>query len=314
MEKQILQLIQENQYIIISRHKNPDLDAYGSQFGLYYALKNAFPEKEIHVVGDSNALNQYEPLHEISNETISKSLLFVLDTVARQMLLNDIHDSAKTVVLIDHHQNDPDIRYDIYMKDVNASSTSEMVAKFLQMNSIEINIPAAGALFSGIIGDTGRFLYSNTSSETYRIAADLIDVGVDVSQIFNNMYTESFKSKQIKAEFFNSTSLSPNNVAFRKNDKAFLEKRQLDSSYASRGLVNQMAGIKEVPIWVNFTYNFEDEKILVEIRAREIPVLSVAKNHGGGGHLLACGCTVETWEETNEIIKELDYLVEVNHG
>lgn len=310
MEKEIFKLVEKYQSIVISRHKSPDLDAYGSQFGMYHALKSYFPNKEIYVVGDSNRLNTFGSFDEVSSEQLSKSLLFVLDTVARQMLLNDIHDEAEKVVLFDHHQNQPDIRYDYYIRNTEASSTSEIVANFLQINNVPINQESAKALFMGIVGDTGRFLYSSTSPKTFRIAADLLDTGFDMSKIFNEMYTETYESKKVKAVFFSTISLTKNSVAYRKNDLDFLEKYQMDTTSVSRGLVNQMSGMKEVPIWVNFTFDTDTKRILCELRSREIPVLEVAKNHGGGGHLLACGCSVQTWEETDIILNELDQLLE----
>ncbi len=310
MKKAILKEIEDFNSIVISRHKSPDLDAYGSQFGLYHALKNAFPEKKIYVVGDTNRLNSFGEFDLISDDILKESLLFVLDTVARQMLLNDIHDVAKKVVLFDHHQNEPDIRFDYYLRNTEASSTSEIVADFLETNHIEIPLESAKALFMGIVGDTGRFMYSSTKPLTFRIVANLLETGFDMSKIYNDMYTETFASKKVKADFFSTISLTKNNVAYRKNDVEFLKKYQMDSASVSRGLVGQMAGIKEVPIWVNFTYDTQTDKILCEFRSREIEVLKIAQNHGGGGHLHACGCSVLTWDETDIILKELDQLLE----
>ncbi len=314
MEKLIFNLIEENQIIVISRHKNPDLDAYGAQFGLYYALKERFPKKEIYVIGDTNSLNSFKELDNISQETLSKSLFFILDTVSSQMLKDDSYASAKTVVLIDHHQNEPDISYDHYLRNVLASSTSEMVSKILSQNGISLTRDAARALFMGIVGDTGRFLYSGTTSETLRVAADLIDAGADFTDIFSKMYTETLQSKKVKSDFFNSIQLTKHKVAYHLNDNDFLNKHHLEPNYASRGLVNQMSGIDEVPVWVNLTEDLTNNVILVEIRSRNIPVVQVAKNHGGGGHLLACGCQVKEWKETEIILKELDQLVEENNG
>lgn len=310
MEKEIFQLILEFDSIVISRHKNPDLDAYGAQFGLYYALRSAFPNKKITVVGDTNSLNQFQEFESVSQSDLAESLLFVLDTVSKQMYQNDYPIYAKKVVLIDHHQNDPDIRYDLYFKNVLASSTSEMIAKLLQDNNIPITKEAAKPLFMGIVGDTGRFMFSSTTPTTFRVVADLVETGLDISSIFNTMYTESLQSKQMKADFFHSISLTPRNVGYRKNTEAFLNKYHMDSNSVSRGLVGQMSGIKEIPVWVNFTYDPESKKIICELRSRTIPVLEIAKRHGGGGHLLACGCQVDSWDETDQILNELDQLLE----
>lgn len=314
MEKEIYGRILENDSIIISRHKSPDLDAYGSQFGLYHSLKEAFPNKKIYIVGDTNKLNTFGTFDNVDKETLNKSLLFILDTVAGQMLLENLYDDAKEVILIDHHQNQPDVRFDLYLRQTDASSTSEIIAYLLKNNQLPINQESARALFMGIVGDTGRFLYSSAKPRTFRIVADLLETGFNMSDIYNDMYTETLASKQMKADFFHSISLTRNNVAYRKNDIDFLNKYQIDSNSVSRGLVNQMAGIKEIPIWVNFTFDTQSNKILCEFRSREIEVLKVAQAHGGGGHLLACGCSVLTWEETDQILYELDQLLEEQNG
>ncbi|MDT8337487.1 MAG: DHH family phosphoesterase, partial [Candidatus Izemoplasmatales bacterium] len=109
MEREVFSLIQNYDSIIIARHKNPDLDAYGSQFGMYYALKDKFPEKNIYVVGDTNNLNYFQELDEVDILTRKKSLVFILDTVASQMLNEIDYLNYCKLVLIDHHQNLPDI-------------------------------------------------------------------------------------------------------------------------------------------------------------------------------------------------------------
>lgn len=309
MEREVFSLIQNYDSIIIARHKNPDLDAYGSQFGMYYALKEKFPEKNIYVVGDTNNLNYFQELDEVDILTRKKSLVFILDTVASQMLNEIDYLNYGKLVLIDHHQNLPDIDYNYYIRDVDASSTAEIVTNFLLSLGIDINKDSARALYMGIIGDTGRFMYNSTTSNTLLSASKLLDIGIDIQQIHNLIYLETLENKRIKSVFFSTIELTKNNVAYRKNMQDFLDEYKLNPHYVSRGLVGQMAGIKEIPIWANFTIDKDNDKILCELRSREKPVLEVAKKYGGGGHLLACGCSVKTWNEVDLIIKDLDKLV-----
>lgn len=314
MRKILKKLILKSKKILILRHKDPDLDAYGSQFGLYYALKAAFPNKQILAVGDTNSLNSFQSLDSVTREDYKDALVFILDTVAKQMLLGDDYLDSKTLVLIDHHLNRPDIRYDHYVLDESASSCSEIVFRLLKEMKIPVPLNAGKALLMGIISDTGRFVYNNTNAKTFFAAGELLQLGVNVQEIYNTMYSESLEMKKIKAYFFNTVQYTKNNVAFRKNDEAFLKQFNLDVHTASRGLVNQMSGAKEVPIWANFTYDPRIGKILCEMRSRFIPIVDVARKYGGGGHAQACGCTVDTWEDTDKVIKDLDDLTEVNRG
>lgn len=308
--KKIIKLIEENQKIIVLRHKDPDLDAYGSQFGFYYALKANYPQKQIFVVGDTNSLNKFQAFDVIDESLYQESLVFILDTVAKQMLEGSLYEQAKTLVLIDHHQNDPDIRFDEYYRDTNSSSCAEMIAYFLLESNLRIPLNSANALYSGIVSDTGRFLYKSVSSRTFEIAGKLLEKGIDIQSIYNGMYSEPLRMKRLKAIFFSTVEYTKNGVAYRKNDLNFLKENNIDTYSVSRGMVNQMSGIDEVNIWVNFTYEEKSGKILCELRSKTLPIVDIAKKYGGGGHLLACGCSVTTWEETDLIIKDLDQLLE----
>ena len=154
MKNKILELIKAYDSIVIARHKNPDFDAYGSQFGLYHALKDYFPKKSIYVVGDTNSLNHFGDLETIQLEIFEKSLVFILDTVSSQMLDPTVYQDYSKLILIDHHRNNPDITHDIAYQDYEASSTSEMIAILLKAWNIPITYDSAKALYLGIIGDT----------------------------------------------------------------------------------------------------------------------------------------------------------------
>lgn len=309
MEREIYSLIQDYNSIIIARHKNPDLDAYGSQFGLYYALKAKYPKKNIYAIGDTNNQNYFQDLDQVDDEIKKESLVFVLDTVASQMLNEQDYKYHKKIILIDHHQNSPDIPYDYYIRDTESSSTAEIIANFLMSLGININEDSARALYMGIIGDTGRFLYNSTTPKTLITAAKLLEKEINIQDIHNLIYLESLESKKIKNIFFNNIKFTKKNVAFSKNTQEFLDKYDLDPYFVSRGLISQMSGIREIPIWANFTYDKSIDKVICEFRSREYPVLDIAKKYGGGGHMYACGCTIDSWEDSDKVIKDLNKLI-----
>ncbi|MDT8336391.1 MAG: bifunctional oligoribonuclease/PAP phosphatase NrnA [Candidatus Izemoplasmatales bacterium] len=309
MEREIYSLIQKHDSIVIARHKNPDLDAYGSQFGLYYALKERYPEKKIYAVGDTNNQNYFQDFDEVDISIKKKSLVIVLDTVSKQMLYEEDYIYHDKLVLFDHHLNYADIEYDYYIRDIESSSTSELIANFLMKLGIEINKDSARALYMGIIGDTGRFMFNSATPKTLFTASKLLEKDINIQEIHDQIYLESLDSKKIKNIFFNSIELTKKNVAYRKNTQDFLDKYNLDANYVSRGLIGQMSGIKEVPIWANFTFDKSVNQIICELRSRHYPVLEVAQKYNGGGHLNACGCSVDTWEETDSVIKDLNKLI-----
>ena len=79
----------------------------------------------------------------------------------------------------------------------------------------------------------------------------------------------------------------------------------------SRGMVNIMGGIENIPVWANFTEDGENG-IYVEIRSNQYNINKVATMHNGGGHLQASGCTIFTYDEVNQIIEELNEVVREN--
>lgn len=314
MYKKVYEKIKAYDSIVIARHKSPDFDAYGSQFGMYFALKEYFPEKTFYLYGDENDLNPFFAMDDVTEDILKESLLIIVDTAASQMLSGDFYNHAKSIVIIDHHRNDADIDHDIYVRDVDASSAAEMVYDFLKENHIPLNKDVAKAIYIGIIGDTGRFMYANATAGTFHAVGDLLKQGIDIQAIHNRMYVETLKHKKLKAEFVKTFEMTDHNVAYRKNTKAFLDDFDVDTHYVSRGMVNQMGGIEEIPIWANFTYDQKSGKILCELRSRGIPVLDIAKKYGGGGHLHACGCSLDTWEETDHVLNDLDRLLEEHNG
>lgn len=314
MKQKILDLIEQSESIVIMRHKHPDYDAYGAQFGLGNALKQHYPAKKIFIVGDDNDLNQFGPLDVVDEPIVRQSLLFILDTSVRQMLSEDLPIQAQATIIIDHHQNQPDLPYTLYWQDTTASSTSEMIAIFLLDSNLPLPVEAAKPLFMGIVGDTGRFLFANVSPKTFRVAAKCLETGLDLSLIYQSMYQESMAQKLAKAEYLTAIETTKHQVGYRKITKEYLKKHQLDPYSASRMMANQLSGIREIPIWANFTEADKDGVILCELRSRNIPIVDVAKQFGGGGHLLACGCRVGSWNEVEEVLLALDALLEEHNG
>ena len=97
--------------------------------------------------------------------------------------------------------------------------------------------------------------------------------------------------------------------ALIRKTKDVFERFNIDFFNVSRGMVSVMAGIKEIPIWCNFTYDIANDKIVGEFRARDTSIVHIAKKYGGGGHDLACGATLLSWDEVDNVIKDFDDLL-----
>lgn len=313
MEKEILKYIEKYQTIIIHRHKEPDLDAFGSQLGLYEVIKENYPNKNVYVVGDLNRYPYDIQMDEISDETYQGALAFILDTSVDYLVSDERYKLAESLIIFDHHLNETNLTPNLFYHQTNRISCSEMVAEFAIKNGLKINLNAAKYMFAGIIGDSGRFQYINheTGPHALYISSELMKHPIDIKELYNFLYLEPLERRLVKNKFADF-NLSPNNVAYRFNTNEMIKASGLEFASVSRGMVNGMAGIKEVPIWANFSEN-DEGKVIAELRSRDIPIVDIAKKYGGGGHLLACGATLKNFDEAKKMIEDLDERI-VEHG
>ena len=301
----ILNKIEEYNKIIVYRHKNPDLDAYGSQNGLYEFIKLNYPEKEVYMVGDTNKMNYFRSVDEIEDEVFKDSLVFVLDVSVKGLIYDERYNLAKEIIVIDHHKNDTDIENAKTLR-VYYSSCAEIITDIIMNSGKSVSKEGALALYAGMVSDTGRFFYPGVSSVTFKLASYLMEYGINIQEIYDKMYVETIESKKLKGHFILNFELTENNVAYMMNKKELALKYNVSTFTVSRGMVNQMAGIEGVNIWVNFTENPEDGNILCEIRSKGIVVVDIAKKYGGGGHDYACGCSIESFEKAYEVLNDLN--------
>ena len=309
MYNKIYETIKKYDTIIIHRHVRPDFDAIGAQFGLKYSIEKTFPNKKVYVVGENHEKESIPKMDIIPDEYFKEALSIMVDTCASNIIDDDRYKLAKEVIIIDHHANNPDIEYTHCLKRENASSCAEIIAELLFSTGMVVDSKIATYLMFGIISDSGRFLYSNNNSNVFLVSSKLVEKGADLNYIYDTMYNESYNIKKLRAYCSLNFKLTKGNVAYLINDKHLKEKYGVSTFTVSRGMVNQMAGIDSVPVWVNFT---EDDNgiILVEIRSKNLSVINVAQKYGGGGHAKACGCQLKSFDDIDKVLNDLDRLVE----
>lgn len=306
MEKVIIDKIKSYDTIIIHRHTRPDLDAYGSQMGLKEILVENFPNKKIYVVGDASPYPFDKQMDEISDEIYKDSLALILDTSVKHMVSDLRYELAKELIVIDHHLNDTDVNPTIFYRDSSVISCAELIARIAVNNNLKINKKAANHLFSGLIGDSGRFMYikPENGSHAFLMASHIMQAQPEVSKLYDFLYLEDLSRRKVK-NLFQSFELTDNFVAYRINSKELVKESGLDFQSVSRGMVNQMSGIKEVFIWASFTQD-ENNDYIAELRSRGISIVDIAKKYGGGGHANACGATLKTIEDVHAMLNELN--------
>ena len=308
MFKDVLEKIRQYETIIIHRHIQPDLDALGSQFGMKALIEKNFENKTVHVVGDMNDFTLFGAMDTIDDAVFKEALIIVLDVAGKDRVSDNRFMMGKEKIVIDHHQNETDFA-DLFIHDPSQIATCQMLTQMIVDESLEIDADIATYLFGGLVTDSGRFMYPATNNKTFEAAAFLVKHGARMQEIYDAVYVEDYSTKKLKGYFINNFKRTENNVAYMKNPVTLKDRFNVSTFTISRGMVNQMAGIKGIPIWANFTES-DDGEIQCELRSKDVPIVDIAKKYGGGGHNLACGCTLNSWDETDAVLRDLDSLAE----
>lgn len=308
MYSKILDLIKEAETIIIHRHERPDGDAIGCQLGLKEIIIDNFPDKNVYAVGDAS--NNYsfmapQGFDEIDDAKYENALAIVLDCGSAKLVSDVRYTKAKHTARIDHHIFCESF-CDIEVIDTSYESCCGMIADMAITNGLSVNSKAAGSLYTGMVTDSGRFRYDSTTPRTLYTASKLLESGVDYSTIFRNLYSDTYENKKLKATFLLKVQFTENNVAYIYTENAELKLLNIDTFTASRGMVNTMADIKGVDIWVNFTET--DNGVFCEIRSSIHNINPIAVKYGGGGHAKASGCTLKDKAEAMKLLSDLNMI------
>ncbi|WP_163581613.1 DHH family phosphoesterase [Gracilibacillus saliphilus] len=303
---QILEKIKQYDTIIIHRHVRPDPDAYGSQSGLAEIIKASFPDKNVYVVGEEEAsLSFLATMDDIDDDVYSNALVIVCDTANQERISDQRFEQAKEVVKIDHHPV-VDAYGELQWIDVNASSTSEMIYHFYREhkdNGLNMTDRAAFLLYSGIVGDTGRFLFPSTTKRTFRYASELVAYNFDRTEMYEEMYKTNLNIAKLKGYILQNISVSEAGVSYVKLTKDILKEFEVEASETS-SVVGVLGDIEGIKVWVIFVE--EDDVIRVRIRSKGPVINQVAANYEGGGHPLASGAKIHQWETVDNVLADLE--------
>lgn len=301
----IMKEIESTDKVIIHRHVRPDPDAYGSQLGLKYYLKLKFPDKEIYAVGEAEeSLNFIGTFDQIEDETYQDALVIVCDTANSPRIDDQRYALGARVLKIDHHPA-VDQYGEINLVNTNASSTSEIIYDMIMHFNDEsiINADVARVLYLGIVGDTGRFLFNNTTQHTMEIAGRLIGFPFDHNAELNKMSEKDPRLMPFQGYVLQNFELFEDGYCQVRITKDVLEQFNIKSNEASQ-FVNTIADIRGLKIWM-FGVD-EGDQIRCRLRSKgQFVINDVANDFGGGGHPNASGVSVYSWEEFDSLAKAL---------
>lgn len=327
--RKIYKLIKSFDDIVVFRHQMPDYDALGTQMGLVTWLKDNFPHKRIRYVGEDHVSftpRLYPPMEIIEDSYFDcKFLAIVVDTGNAKRISDERYQKANKLVKIDHHPN-VEPYGNIVVVDHEMAAASELVANMIvffndllikesKQDNLEspkgvLTKEAAHYLYSGIAGDSGRFMYSSTSPHTFAIAQVLVATGFNLStDVYQLMYMKHVDDLKVTAYILNNFNLSKGGVAYYVLTSEIQETLKITPERGKEN-VNLFANIEGINAWCSVTEDAKKGEWRISIRSKGVRIDGVAAKFGGGGHAQASGAVIKTIEELPELIKELDKLFE----
>lgn len=297
--------------VAIACHVNPDGDALGSLFaaslGLQRLGKNTFP-----TWGTAPAAIPFSYRFLPGVDTLVQpgdvpdvDTFLAVDCGAGNRLgdLEERARASKTIINVDHHPGNDDFgTHNLVVTHV--SSTAELVTRLLQDLNVEIDKDIATCLYTGLVTDTGRFQYSNSTPDTLRLAADLLAIGVPATDIATEVFESApfgylklvgrvldravlFDDVRFVYSWLSLADLAETGVSPDETDKL------IDAVRSTRA-ADVAALFKEQA----------DGKFRVSLRSKGPSVGALARTRGGGGHELAAGFTADDVEQTVIALRE----------
>ncbi|BDV03617.1 MAG: phosphoesterase [Candidatus Hepatoplasma scabrum] len=309
-----LKKIEDYQKIIIHRHKNPDGDALGSQYGLFIFLKINFPNKKI-MLAHEDDLNWlpifFKKEDNPEQDDFKNALIIICDTANKERIANSNYQLGREIIKIDHHPQIDNYGAKLKYVNYNRSSCSEIIFDLINYlktnNNLKINSKIANYLFLGILTDTGRFSYPSVNSDTFRVLQAIYQIeGFKADKIYKLLNTITEKDLKYQAYVINHYK-QEDDFAYFVGKKNLAKKFKLDfekiTHFVSVLMLNNNTNIALYAI-----YNYKDKLFSVSLRSRKIAVNKIAQKYGGGGHKLAAGVKIKDKKKLLSLIKEIKDL------
>ncbi len=307
MEK-ILELIKKYNRILIFGHVRPDGDCIGSQYGLYHIIKDSFPNKEVYVSGEVSNYCKFVGEPTMVDDSLFKgSLAICVDIANSERVSDQRYKNCDYVLKIDHHPSVEEYG-DYNYVDSTAPACAQILTEFYDIfkNELVMSKEAATALYVGLNTDTGRFKFDSVKSKTFNIAALLLEKGVDLSYVDNNLSVESLNSLKFKGYVLSNFKMTPNGFAYIIVKKETIKEFDVTKEEAANQ-VTAISTINTCPSWAMFIEY--DNEIRIRLRSRGPIINTLAEKYKGGGHPKAAGASLDSWDDLDKFLSDIDNLV-----
>ena len=284
--------------IIVLTHEMPDGDAIGSSLAMYNTLKSLGKDVEIVMANNSDIFNFLPGASQIKSQGTKKiyDLAIALDCgdIKRLNGYTEYFQDANSTIQIDHHEiNTMFAEYNFV--NPTAPACAQILITVLEELGIKITKEIGTCLLTGIITDTGGFKYQGVTAETFEFVAELLNIGVNVSNIYKRVLQVISRSK------FELRKIAINRLEFYEDGKiAFTyttreDEEKINASIdAHEGIVEIGRDIEGVEISVFLRENIERDGYKISLRSNDyVNVADICLMFNGGGHIRAAGGNIK---------------------
>ncbi|HEX6602173.1 MAG TPA: bifunctional oligoribonuclease/PAP phosphatase NrnA [Solirubrobacterales bacterium] len=289
---------------LLTAHEGPDGDALGSLLGLHKVLTQLGKDsvmfmaaKEFPLPIEYRFLPLEEVFHEPPADMADRTVVFLDCGNIDRMPVEWLTAGDNDIINIDHHHDNTRFG-DINLVEVNASCTAEIVYDLARLLGAKITPEIASALYVGLITDTGKFMYENTNAHTHRVAADLIDAGVDVDDTYRRLYENVplEKLRLVSRALDGISSHCGGSLAISYITMADYEATGAGEEM-TEGLIDHLRSIDGVKVAAVIrdlgNRGRAARKVSLRSSAGEVDVSAIARLKGGGGHKRAAGFSTD---------------------
>lgn len=297
MTDRILELMGKGRRFLVASHQNPDGDAIASTLALANALREM--GKDVVAYNRDGVPVDYRFLPGWGNVVTSVpddsafDVGIVLDAGELQRAGRWIRGACRTLINIDHHPHSENFG-EIYWVDEQAGATGALVHRLLQAAGWPISLDVATCIYTSILSDTGSFRYSNADPEAFRIAGEMVALGVDPWSIASGLYESQ---EEVRLRLL-ALALPTLDVAPCGTFAAITVTMDM---YAATGakpehtdrFINYPRSVRGVEVALFFR-QVGPERFKVGFRSKgKVDVGALARELGGGGHHNAAGVELD---------------------
>jgi bifunctional oligoribonuclease and PAP phosphatase NrnA len=300
-QDQVLQGLREADKLLLTTHENPDGDALGSLLAMHRILEQLGKDSLMYMSPDEFPLPfEYRGftfdglVGEPPGDVAERTIVFLDCGNIDRMPVDFLQAEGLHILNIDHHHDNTRFGT-VNLVCSAASSTAEIVWRLSKELGAEITPGIADALYVGLVTDTGRFMYENTSAMSHRMAAELIEAGVQPHQVYRRLWEDlPFRRLQLLQRALASVQRYDDGTI----TLAHLEKRDYEETGAletdSEGVVDHVRAVEGTKIAVLVRDLLSDgrngvRKVSLRATDGSLDVSRIAREFGGGGHPQAAG-------------------------